>query len=334
MPAGWKSYGVAKLHLRRLAFSKANPASLRHRFFPSQITVVYFHETIKQKRLQRVASRFIPEIRPWFNCSILCFRLFASPNCTCSFAMMPCIDLALRRMASMGVPRESWLKHGDTTSALNVFPSISTVVAKKCTPYLPKEFLEIIVLVSLLSVPSWDTEANADLDLVEFFAGRARITKLASWCGYRSRGFDVEYIPRSSPGNFKRGMLNRSPMDLNGSAGFALLGDETFLVDGCVFDSLCIFFVWRWRSSETEKYGCFYLFRNRRCPFLLFWKTLAIKTSPSLSEYSQWFFSLLGRLFVWHPFNHDEACNQTLLKRAIPRSSLCDSSCLFYLVEC
>lgn len=91
------------------------------------------------------------------------------------------------------------------------------------------------MLVSLLSVPSWDTNANTDLDLVEFFAGRARITKLASWCGFRSRGFDVEYLPRSSPGEFKRGMLNRSPMDLNGSAGFVLLGDETSLIDGMCF---------------------------------------------------------------------------------------------------
>lgn len=86
-----------------------------------------------------------------------------------------------------------------------------------------KEFLELICLISFLNVPTWDTEANENLDLVEFFSGRARISKLASWVGYRVRCFDILYKPNMHPGDFKRGRLRRSAMDLNGQAGFVYL---------------------------------------------------------------------------------------------------------------
>ena len=65
--------------------------------------------------------------------------------------------------------------------------------------------------------------ANSNLDLVEFFSGKARVSRMASWVGYRVKSFDIEYEPRRAPGEFKRGKLNRSSMDLNGAAGFVFL---------------------------------------------------------------------------------------------------------------
>ena len=82
----------------------------------------------------------------------------------------------------------------------------------------------IVVLTSYLQVPTWDTEANSDLQVVELFAGVARIARLASWIGLNSRAFDIEYAPVSNPNKSKRGRLPRSPMDLNGSAGIVFLG--------------------------------------------------------------------------------------------------------------
>lgn len=60
-----------------------------------------------------------------------------------------------------------------------------------------------------------------DLDLVEFFSGKARITKLAMLYGFICRAFDKEYHPTRHPFTKKRGMRPRSAMDLNGALCFA-----------------------------------------------------------------------------------------------------------------
>ena len=78
-------------------------------------------------------------------------------------------------------------------------------------------------MVSFLSVPTWDPIGNSQLDLVEFFAGRARVSRLAAWVGYKVRAYDIDFQTCNRPGEFKRGRLRRSAMDLNGAAGFAFL---------------------------------------------------------------------------------------------------------------
>lgn len=84
-------------------------------------------------------------------------------------------------------------------------------------------FLELVCLVSFLSAPAWEKGGNIDLDLVEFFSGRARLSKLASWCGLNVRSFDIDYEKIKGSAVFKRGKVRRSPMDLNGAAGFVKL---------------------------------------------------------------------------------------------------------------
>ena len=87
-------------------------------------------------------------------------------------------------------------------------------------------FLKVLCLVTFIAVPEWEFE-NGSLDLCDFFSGKARVSKLASWVGYRVRSYDLTYEPvAGDPGQFKRGQLPRSPMDLNGAAGFATLGLE------------------------------------------------------------------------------------------------------------
>ena len=81
----------------------------------------------------------------------------------------------------------------------------------------------LVVLVNFMKVPSWDETGNAELDVVEMFAGVARIAKLAAWLGMKSRAYDIAYCPVRNPYRKKRNKLPRSPMDLNGSAGFVSL---------------------------------------------------------------------------------------------------------------
>ena len=74
-----------------------------------------------------------------------------------------------------------------------------------------------------LSVPVWENENNKDLEVVEMFAGVARIAKLSSWVGYRSRAVDLLYHPPKNPTKPKRGKYPRACMDINGAAGFVNL---------------------------------------------------------------------------------------------------------------
>lgn len=63
-----------------------------------------------------------------------------------------------------------------------------------------------------------------ELDLIEYFAGKARVTKMALRRGWNARAVDVEY----TRGNIRRPkwgscMQPRGSMDINGEAGFVLL---------------------------------------------------------------------------------------------------------------
>ena len=71
-------------------------------------------------------------------------------------------------------------------------------------------------------MPPWE-ESVTDLDLVELFAGVGRIARLGAWMGYRTRAFDLNYMPLKDPLRRKGGKFQRPPMDLNGSAGLVPL---------------------------------------------------------------------------------------------------------------
>lgn len=78
----------------------------------------------------------------------------------------------------------------------------------------------MVILVSFLKVPNW---SEAGLQVIDLFSGKARISRLASWMGYRSRAFDLAYHPVRYPQKRKRGAIRRSCMDINGAAGLVTL---------------------------------------------------------------------------------------------------------------
>jgi len=61
------------------------------------------------------------------------------------------------------------------------------------------------------------------IDVIEYFAGKSRICKGASWFGYEARGFEIKYDkpPMGTSGHSK--MPRRSAFDFNGEAGFVFL---------------------------------------------------------------------------------------------------------------
>lgn len=102
-----------------------------------------------------------------------------------------------------------------------------------------------VVLVSYLVVPEWELGCNHDLDVVEMFAGVARITRLAAWTGLKARAFEIKFTPLKEPHKRKRGKLPRAAMDLNGSAGFGLL-DFNF------FSQVLVLTPYDWKTSYNK----------------------------------------------------------------------------------
>jgi hypothetical protein len=53
---------------------------------------------------------------------------------------------------------------------------------------VPKEFVFLVILVSFLQVDSQNT-----YDIIELFAGKARIAKVGSRAGYKTASCDISY---------------------------------------------------------------------------------------------------------------------------------------------
>lgn len=78
------------------------------------------------------------------------------------------------------------------------------------------------------SFPEW--RQDQQLDVVELYAGKARISKLANWCGWSSRALDVDYHPPRLAGSGKdQGRSQRSCMDMCGEAGYLFFGMVLYL---------------------------------------------------------------------------------------------------------
>lgn len=79
--------------------------------------------------------------------------------------------------------------------------------------------------------------ADKAIDVVEFFAGVSRICRLAHWCHYESRGFEIKYDTPPEGDASHSGMPHRSSFDFNGEAGFLFFGCK-WLMRYCCFQQV------------------------------------------------------------------------------------------------
>lgn len=78
-------------------------------------------------------------------------------------------------------------------------------------------------------------ENHPGLDLIEFFSGVSRVARFAKRCGLHSRAYEIQFDHgrkrfRWSTHNRQK---KRSFMDINGEAGFVLLGSPSVLGHHC-----------------------------------------------------------------------------------------------------
>lgn len=84
-----------------------------------------------------------------------------------------------------------------------------------------KDFIYLTLMASWLVGLPW--EGSKPFDLLDFYAGRARVSRLANCMGYESRAFDLDYEPAPAGVSIHAGRSKRSAFD-NGEGGFLLLG--------------------------------------------------------------------------------------------------------------
>ena len=87
----------------------------------------------------------------------------------------------------------------------------------------PKDFVLLLRLISWLDffglAEGWD--------ILDFFAGRARVSKWGKKAGYKCAAYDVLYDQPQNETISKHSQLPRkSFMDINSEAGFASLGRQ------------------------------------------------------------------------------------------------------------
>lgn len=81
----------------------------------------------------------------------------------------------------------------------------------------------VVLLISFIQIPALEDGTLDNLDLVELFAGVARVSKLGAWMGYKARAYDLNFLPVKHPHKPKRDKRRRGAMDINGAAGLTIL---------------------------------------------------------------------------------------------------------------
>jgi hypothetical protein len=84
-----------------------------------------------------------------------------------------------------------------------------------------KEFIYLTLMASwVLNLP-WKREKP--FDLIELYAGVARVSRLAEACGFHASAHDLTYDAAPGGQSQHTGKSRRSAFDINGEAGFLLL---------------------------------------------------------------------------------------------------------------
>ena len=124
------------------------------------------------------------------------------------------IQLVVRRLLALQAPTESW----------HMRESVDAGIYHGPAPVLPCACIQTKDFVYLVLCCAWLTCARAEheWDVIDFFAGAARIAKHATRKKFRAAAYDILYSP---PSKRRKSIWRpgRSAMDLNSDSGFALL---------------------------------------------------------------------------------------------------------------
>lgn len=111
-------------------------------------------------------------------------------------------DTLIRRLFGLGLPKEACCVN--TQQCLHAASLVRTLCPGT------KDAIFLVLLVWWMNI-----SPDEGYQVIEYFAGVARISALCHWVGYKSIAYDKDF------GKAKQG--KRSPMDLNSNAGLVPL---------------------------------------------------------------------------------------------------------------
>ena len=83
--------------------------------------------------------------------------------------------------------------------------------------FLRQEFVTIVLLSAWVDLPHLES-----FEVLEFYAGQARVSRYCARQGFKTGSFDIKYDQPNGLSNFN-GLPRRSHMDMNSPAGFMFL---------------------------------------------------------------------------------------------------------------
>ena len=137
------------------------------------------------------------------------------------------INLSCRRMCAMGVPAAArlqnskdvlrWSSEKNFQNSLPIFRSYPIGDA-------PKDFVYLLLMAAWVSSTfTLPWEEHQPLDVIDYFAGAARIAKCATIQGFNARAYDLLYDCPPEGESSHSHMSRRSAFDFCGEAGFWFL---------------------------------------------------------------------------------------------------------------
>ena len=141
-------------------------------------------------------------------------------------AMTPDIDLAIRRLVWLGCPAETCCAKlfcgRACTHNLSLFQGALSISLPRLAA--AQEFLYLVLLTCWMDGDKW--ACKSPIQVLEIFAGKGRISRMASWLGLEVRAVDITYMKprRRTSRHQRRKRRPRSPMDFCGEAGFMFFG--------------------------------------------------------------------------------------------------------------
>ena len=124
-------------------------------------------------------------------------------------------------MLSLGVPLEPCLIYRLLSWSLLIL--IPTTNFHRVLLERTQDFIYLTLMASWLVDLPW--QPARPLDVIEYYAGAARVSRIASAVGFESRAFDIDFdkAPLGIESTHS-GRCSRSAFDINGEGGFLLLG--------------------------------------------------------------------------------------------------------------
>lgn len=139
------------------------------------------------------------------------------------------LNLACRRMLVLGVPVESCCHRLGNIMA-STSQCFCFIIDFNLWVEETKDFIYLTLMASWLVDLPWQRREEP-FQFIEYYSGMARVSRLAQVMGYEARGFDISYDEPPSGTSPHSGRANRSAFDINGEAGFLLLGDPSIFMN-------------------------------------------------------------------------------------------------------